>query len=99
MQLEKRPHQNFKGTLNHPSQLKRNPEPPTTTLQVPYAVTRKEPLMKSRGAAQQNWRRFPTKIREVPSGTLHLERRLSGTNRDETPEITQDETLTTRVEP
>ena len=31
MQLKRNPHQNFKGTLNHLSQLERNPESPTTT--------------------------------------------------------------------
>ena len=38
------------------------------------------------------------RTREEPSGTLHLERSPSAANRDEAPEVNQDEPLTTTVE-
>ena len=41
---------------------------------------------------------IPEKTREEPSGTLCLERSPSAANRDEAPEIIQDEYLTTTVE-
>ena len=41
---------------------------------------------------------FLAKSREEPSGTLCLERSPSAANRDEAPEVIQDEHLTTTVE-
>ena len=38
------------------------------------------------------------RTKEEPSGTLHLERSPSAANRDEAPEVNQDEPLTTTVE-
>ena len=38
------------------------------------------------------------RTREEPSGTLHLELSPSAANRDEAPEVNQDEPLTTTVE-
>ena len=38
------------------------------------------------------------RTREEPSGTLHLERSPSAANRDEAPEVNQDEPLTTTAE-
>ena len=58
------------------------------------------------GALHDKDRGVPIKIgeeslvrtREEPSGTLHLERSPSAANRDEAPEVNQDEPLTTTVE-
>ena len=38
------------------------------------------------------------RTREEPSGTLHLDLSPSAANRDEAPEVNQDEPLTTTVE-
>ena len=64
MQLERRPHQNFKGTLNHLSQLERNPESPTTSREEPYAITRKDhPVTKLEAPAPKTGENSPAKIR------------------------------------
>ena len=56
MQLKRRPNHNYKGTPSHLSQLKRNPESPTITLQEPYIITKKEPLATNRRGPHQNWK-------------------------------------------
>ena len=56
MQLERKPNQNYKGSPSHLSQLERNPESSTITLQEPYIVTKKEPLVTNRAAPHQNWK-------------------------------------------
>lgn len=56
MQLERRPNHNSKGTQSHLSQLERNPESSTITLQEPYIITKKEPLETNRGFPHQKWK-------------------------------------------
>ena len=54
--------------------------------------------MKLEGTPTKTGENIPAKTREEPSGTLCLERSPSAANRDEAPEVNQDEPLTTTVE-
>ena len=74
---------------------------PTTSPLESFAIIRKKPPeMKLRDppTTTKTGENFPAKTREEPSGTLHLERSPSAANRDEAPEVNQDEPLTTTVE-
>ena len=53
---------------------------------------------KDRGIPIKTGKDSLVRTREEPSGTLHLERSPSAANRDEAPEVNQDEPLTTTVE-
>ena len=59
MQLKRRPNHNYKGTPSHLSQLERNPESSTITLQEHYIITKKEPLATNRGSP-------PSKLEMIP---------------------------------
>ena len=49
--------------------------------------------MTNRGAPCQNWRGFPCQMYGGTASTMHLEMSHSTANREEAPEVTQDEPL------
>ena len=60
MQLKRRPHHNSKGPPSHLSQLERNSESRTTSLEEPCAATRKDSLAAKLGAPP------PPKLERIP---------------------------------
>lgn len=71
---EKRPHQNFKGTLNHIVPTQEEPFSPQPQLyRCPMLSQGKSPREKQRSHRTELERIPQAKTREVPSGTLRLE--------------------------